>query len=84
MLGNLQTHVQEKMNQTVNAIGKWYNGEYIPKPPKITASLVIIDISNRKRHWTANTAHSIVEFIQVNWMWLISITVSILKDNGSR
>ena len=76
--------LEEKLKQIKNRILAWYYGKPSSKPPKIFASLMIIRVSQVERHWTANATHSVVQFLQKNWIWLFSMTVDYLKTNGNR
>lgn len=57
-------------------IKSWWEGEFEPYENDPRSSIVLIG-GRQKRHWTSRAAHSVANFLKIEWKWIFYATVAI-------
>lgn len=57
---------------------KWYNGERKNHKIELDSPIRRVVDTYLQRHWTANIAHTLVNFYSKHWQWIWGIIVAIL------
>ena len=56
---------------------KWYNGKLKVYENEPNSPIIRIHVY-AERHWTANIAHTLVNFYSKHWQWIWGIIIAIL------
>jgi hypothetical protein len=67
----LKSNTSSLFSNCKRRITAWYNGYR-------DDSFVVIVALDRRRHWTAATAHVVVKFWLCEWKWIIGTVIAVI------
>jgi hypothetical protein len=61
----------------LQALSKWYEGEFVPRPNDANSAVVFVGGGTYKRSLSAQITRVVIEFYLANWKWCFGTLVAV-------